>query len=141
MKKSLIHLNSIILSLPLVLSWADSARAANEKTVAGWTIISTIDKGGLMMYPILFSSILMIGIAIERFYTLRRKNIINPDFLDKVRSHWNWKDIHLGLQLCNTYNNSLSRILKAGLLRFGVQPNGCSRPFSRRLCAMSRILE
>ena len=61
----------------------------------------------------------MVGIAIERFYTLRRKNIINPDFLEKVRSFWNWKDIHLGLQLCNAYDNSLSRILKAGLLRFG----------------------
>ena len=119
MKKSLILLKSILLSLPLVMAWADFAWAAKQKNESGWTIISVIDKGGFMMYPILFCSILMIGIAIERFYTLRRKNIINPDFLDKVRSHWNWKDIHLGLQLCNSYDNSLSRILKAGLLRFG----------------------
>ena len=119
MKKSLILLKSIVLSLPLVMGWAGFAWAAKEKTVAGGSILRTIDKGGIMMYPILFCSILMIGIAIERFYTLRRKNIINPDFLDKVRSHWNWKDIHLGLQLCNSYDNSLSRILKAGLLRFG----------------------
>ncbi len=39
--------------------------------------------------------------------------------MKKVRSHWNWKDIQLGLQLCNTYDTSLARILKAGLLRFG----------------------
>ena len=119
MKNPLILLKSIVLSLPLAMAWADFAWAAKEKTVAGWTIISVIDKGGPMMYPILFSSILMIGIAIERFYTLRRKKIINPDFLNKVRAHWNWKDIHLGLQLCKSYDNSLSRILKAGLLRFG----------------------
>ncbi|MCH6579054.1 MAG: MotA/TolQ/ExbB proton channel family protein [Nitrospinae bacterium] len=119
MRKSIIPLKSIILSLPLMVAWAECAWAAQEKTVPGWTILSVIDKGGFMMYPILFCSILMVGIAIERFYTLRRKNIINPDFLEKVRSFWNWKDIHLGLQLCNAYDNSLSRILKAGLLRFG----------------------
>jgi len=120
MKKSLILLKSIVLSLPLVMGWAGFAwAAAKEKTAAGGSILRAIDKGGIMMYPILFCSILMLGIAIERFYTLQRKNIINPDFLDKVRSHWNWKDIHLGLQLCNSYDNSLSRILKAGLLRFG----------------------
>ncbi|MEE8206221.1 MAG: MotA/TolQ/ExbB proton channel family protein [Nitrospinaceae bacterium] len=119
MKKSLILLKSIVLSLPLVMGWAGFAWAAKEETVANGSILRAIDKGGIMMYPIMFCSILMIGIAIERFYTLRRKNIINPDFLDKVRSHWNWKDIHLGLQLCNSYDNSLSRILKAGLLRFG----------------------
>ena len=87
--------------------------------VTQWNIISVIEKGGWMMYPILFCSILMVGIAIERVYSLRRKNIIDPDFLKKVRSHWNWKDIQLGLQLCNTYDTSLARILKAGLLRFG----------------------
>lgn len=119
MRKSIIPLKSILLSLPLTAAWAECAWAAQEKTAPGWTILSVIDKGGFMMYPILFCSILMVGIAIERFYTLRRKNIINPDFLEKVRSFWNWKDIHLGLQLCNAYDNSLSRILKAGLLRFG----------------------
>jgi len=119
MRKSIISLKSILLSLPLTAAWAEFAWAAQEKTVPGWTILSVLDKGGPMMYPILFCSVLMVGIAIERFYTLRRKNIINPDFLEKVRAHWNWRDIHLGLQLCKAYDNSLSRILKAGLLRFG----------------------
>jgi biopolymer transport protein ExbB len=117
--KKIIPLDSIILSLPLVMGWADFAWAAPEKTNTSWTLLSILEKGGVMMYPILFSSILMVTIAIERFYTLRRKKIINPDFLEKVRAHWNWKDIHLGLQLCKSYDNSLSRILKAGLLRFG----------------------
>ncbi|CAI2718955.1 MotA/TolQ/ExbB proton channel (Modular protein) [Nitrospina watsonii] len=84
-----------------------------------WGILSIIEKGGFMMYPIIFCSILMVGIAIERMYSLRRKRIINPDFLKKIRDHWNWRDIQLGLQLCHGYDTSLARILKAGLLRFG----------------------
>jgi len=84
-----------------------------------WNLFSIIEKGGFMMYPILLCSVLMVGIAIERAYNLRKKHIINPLFLEKVRTQWNWKDIQLGLQLCNQYDNSLARILRAGLLRFG----------------------
>ena len=82
-------------------------------------ILSFVEKGGGMMYPIIFCSILVVGIGLERAYNLRRKNIIDATFLDRFRSHWNWDDIQLGLQLCAAHDTSLSRILKTGLLRFG----------------------
>jgi biopolymer transport protein ExbB len=82
-------------------------------------ILSFVDKGGFMMYPIIFCSILVVGIGLERAYNLRRKNIIDANFLAKFRSHWNWDDIQLGLQLCASHDTSLARILKTGLLRFG----------------------
>ncbi|QPJ66463.1 MAG: MotA/TolQ/ExbB proton channel family protein [Candidatus Nitrohelix vancouverensis] len=84
-----------------------------------WGLLSIIEKGGFMMYPIIFCSILMVGISMERAYNLRRSNIVNPDFLESVRDQWDWRDVQLGLKLCNAYDNSLARILKAGLLRFG----------------------
>lgn len=95
------------------------AMAAEPSLDSDWALLEIIEKGGLMMYPILFCSILIVGIAIERAYNLQRKNIIDTEFLKNVRNHWNWKDIQLGLQLCNSHDNSLSRILKSGLLRFG----------------------
>jgi len=96
------------------------AFAAGEPApVAQWRLLYLIQKGGVMMYPILFCSILIVGISFERAYNLRRKNIIDTDFLRNVRSHWNWKDIQLGLKLCNSHDNSMARILKSGLLRFG----------------------
>jgi biopolymer transport protein ExbB len=61
----------------------------------------------------------MLGIAIERLYSLRRKNIVNSDFLQNVRSQWDWQDPQKTLQLCNSFDNSLSRVLKVGLLRVG----------------------
>ncbi len=85
----------------------------------GWKLLAIIEKGGIMMYPILFCSILIVGIGIERAYNLRRKNIINTEFLKNVRNHWNWKDVQLGLQMCSAYDNALARILKTGLLRVG----------------------
>jgi len=78
-----------------------------------WEVLAIIEKGGIMMYPILFCSVMILGIGIERAYNL------NTEFLKNVRNHWNWKDVHLGLQMCNSYDNALSRILKTGLLRVG----------------------
>ncbi len=94
-------------------------QAAEPSMPTQWEVLAIIEKGGIMMYPILFCSILIVGIGIERTYNLRRKNIIDTEFLKNVRNHWNWEDVHLGLQMCNSYDNALSRILKTGLLRFG----------------------
>jgi biopolymer transport protein ExbB len=104
---------AIVCSVPVL------AMAAEPSLGDEWALLELIEKGGLMMYPILFCSVLIVGITIERAYNLQRKNIIDTEFLKNVRNHWNWKDIQLGLQLCNSHDNSLSRILKSGLLRFG----------------------
>ena len=109
--------SSILLSTLVFL--AGTAHAAETEPVSQWRILSIIEKGGVMMYPILFCSVLILGIGIERAYNLRRKNIINSKFLEDIRNHWDWKDTQLGLQMCNAYDNSLARILKTGLLRFG----------------------
>ena len=40
--------------------------AAQSPSLGQWQLLSLFEKGGAMMYPILFSSVLMLGIAIER---------------------------------------------------------------------------
>jgi biopolymer transport protein ExbB len=110
---------TIKISLLILLGFPGLALAADPVSSDLWELLSIFEKGGVMMYPILFSSVLMLGIAIERLYNLRRKNVINSDFLINVRSQWDWKDIKKTLQLCNTFDNSLSRILKVGVLRVG----------------------
>ncbi len=107
-------LAALALSFPSVLYAAEAVDSGS-----GLKVLSFIEKGGFMMYPILFSSILVLGIGLERAYNLRRKNIIDSEFLERIRSHWNWKDIQLGLQLCTSHDTSLARVLKTGLLRFG----------------------
>ena len=107
--------------LTLLVGWypglVDPVFAADSAET--WELLSVFEKGGFMMYPILFASVLMLGIALERSYNLRRKNIINSDFLQNVRDQWDWKDIQKTLRLLSSYDNALSRILKVGLLRAG----------------------
>ena len=113
LKINFVYLSIVFFMMPT------PAFAAQPSSLGQWKLLSLFEKGGAMMYPILFSSVLMLGIAIERGYSLRRKNIINPDFVKDVRSQWDWQNIQKTLRLCNSYDNSLSRILKMGLLRFG----------------------
>jgi biopolymer transport protein ExbB len=113
MRKLALVLGTFFIALP------ELVQAAEPLVPRQWEVLSIIEKGGIMMYPILFCSIMIVGIGIERAYNLRRKNIIDTEFLKNVRNHWNWEDVHLGLQMCNSYDNALSRILKTGLLRFG----------------------
>ena len=110
---------TIKIFLLILLGYPGLALAADPASSASWKLLSLFEKGGVMMYPILFSSVLMLGIAIERLYNLRRKNVINSEFLENVRKQWDWKDIKKTLQLCNSFDNSLSRILKVGVLRVG----------------------
>ncbi len=115
--KRAVKIAFLALLVGLFPALVDSAFAAD--TAESWKLLAIFEKGGFMMYPILFSSVLMLGIAIERSYNLRRKNIINSAFLMSVRDQWDWKDFQKTLRLCNSYDNALSRILKVGLLRVG----------------------
>ena len=110
---------TIKIVLLILLGFPSLGLAANSVSSDSWELLSIFEKGGVMMYPIFFSSVLMLGIAIERLYNLRRKNVINSEFLENVRKQWDWKDIKKTLQLCNSFDNSLSRILKVGVLRVG----------------------
>ncbi len=43
-----------------------------------------IQSGGLLMIPIVFCSILAMGIIIERFYSLQKKKILPPEMVKQV---------------------------------------------------------
>lgn len=78
---------------------------------------SLIRRGGPAMYPILLCSILALGVFLERSVNLRRKRIIHQDFLSEIRRFWIRRDVGQALQLCWAHDISISRILRAGLIR------------------------
>jgi len=93
-------------------------RETNELNSNRGKVLNIINKGGPIMYPLFFCSILALGIALERAYSLQRKKIINPEFLTNIRKHWQKEEVTMAIELCCKHDISLSRILKAGLFRF-----------------------
>ena len=48
------------------------------------SVFELIQSGGLLMIPILFCSVLAMGIIGERFVTLQKKKIVPPELVDQV---------------------------------------------------------
>lgn len=83
--------------------------------MSGW--FETFSAGGILMYPILICSIIMLTIAIERFITLQYRKIFPEDFLDRVKALLNEKKISEALTLCQNTWKPMSRIMEAGILK------------------------
>ena len=78
-----------------------------------------IIAGGWLMLPILLSSIVVIAIAFERYWTLRRSKVVPPTLLGQV---WHWmKQNQLSKENLHQLRNSspLGTILAAGISNSG----------------------
>ena len=63
------------------------------------------------MYPLLLSSILALGVVIERFWYLRKKKILIPEIigvLDQIKS---LGDLQLAKSICEKFKGPFSRIV------------------------------
>ncbi len=112
-------LNQITL---LVMSQVDGAMAEPVDTVVSAEVQSVWDfvqKGGLMMIPIIACSLVALTVIIERFISLRRSRIIPPTFLDGLKRVLNGdlSNPVRALEYCENNNAPVSRVFAAGLKR------------------------
>jgi biopolymer transport protein ExbB len=74
-------------------------------------------EGGILMWPILFCSIVGVAIAIERFISLRRASIDTREFMDTMRQVLRQNRMQEAIEICEHTNAPVSRILRAGILK------------------------
>ena len=75
-------------------------------------------KGGPLMWPILLCSVSALAIIIERFWYLRKIQFDTQQFLNKILDKMKRHQIKEALEICETKKNPISRILKAGILKY-----------------------
>ena len=75
-------------------------------------------KGGPLMWPILLCSILALAIIIERIWYLRKIQIGTRQFLNRVLDKMKQHQIKEALEICEAKQIPISRILKAGILKY-----------------------
>ena len=75
-------------------------------------------KGGPLMWPILFCSVLALAIIIERIWYLHKIQIGTRQFLNRVLDKMKRHQIKEALEICDIKQSPISRILKAGILKF-----------------------
>ena len=82
-------------------------------------MINLIVKGGVLIYPIIFCSIIAVAVFVERLWVLRRKRVIPSDFILKVENYIQDNKISEAIHLCNNDNSSIANIFLAGLKNTG----------------------
>ncbi len=76
-----------------------------------------IQKGGPMMYLIILSSILALGVVIERIYHLNRARIDANKFMDDIINILKRNKIIEAVEMCNATPGPIAHIVKAGILK------------------------
>lgn len=104
--------------------WGADPPAMNPESTPGLlrgrgdTLWGLYLKGGWTMHFITLCSVLALAVVLERLVSLRKSRIISPTFLEEIRRHWYRREVQEAMAVCKEYNIALSRILRAGLLRF-----------------------
>src|SRR5437899_7079708 len=75
------------------------------------------EEGGWGMWPILFVSVFVVGIIIERAIFLYKSSINKDVFLATMQKCILAGDIGRAIKLCSAAQAPLARIIKAGLMK------------------------
>lgn len=76
-------------------------------------------KGGLLMIPIGICSLVALAVIVERAISLRRRNIIPPDFMDGLKTAFgnNGRNRSAALEHCERSATPIARIVTAAIRR------------------------
>jgi biopolymer transport protein ExbB len=76
-------------------------------------------KGGVLMIPIVISSLISLEVIIEKIITLRRKRIIIPEVKSVINSVSSEEDLPLAISVCDKHEGVLSNLMKIVLKQEG----------------------
>ena len=70
-------------------------------------------QGGIIMYPLFVCSVLALGIAIERAFSLRRQRIIRPEIVSVIENISGPEDVGLAHSICGRFEGFDERLFEA----------------------------
>lgn len=76
---------------------------------------NVLQRGGIIMIPLLLSSIIALAVVIEKIITLRRKKIIIPEIVSIIENLKSLADIKLAISICEKNKGPFANIVLIGL--------------------------
>jgi biopolymer transport protein ExbB len=111
-------------------------------------MLELLQKGGIMMYPLVLSSVLALTVVVERLWNLRRKKILIPDIITVLEQVNRTEDFSLARSVCQKFSGPFpyivtscidNRDLPSDELRVTIEDEG--RQQIRRLTRGLGVLE
>lgn len=88
-----------------------------------FSLIEVIISGGaigvIITLILLILSVIAIYILIERYLTIKRAGEVDENFMNQIRGYVQTGDINSALNLCNTTDTPVARLVAKGLQRIG----------------------
>jgi len=81
-------------------------------------LIEIFLKGGFLMWAILFSSIIGLGVVIDRYIVLRNAKINVPAFMVRIRGLIKKRDISGAVSYCMEEKSPVANIMRKGLRKY-----------------------
>lgn len=79
-----------------------------------------IQRGGIAMYPIVFCSVLAVGVFFERLWALRGKRLIPEEFVRSLREDLRQGKLTDAAELCDRHASApIARVARAALAQHG----------------------
>ncbi|MBN2480900.1 MAG: MotA/TolQ/ExbB proton channel family protein [Bacteroidales bacterium] len=98
---------------------ADSAAFDPGVTETAVSYLDLAFKGGWVMIPIAFLSIVAVYIFIERFVAIRNASKIDQNFMNRIKDYIHDGKIESATALCQSTNNPLAMMIEKGVSRIG----------------------
>jgi len=83
------------------------------------TFLSLALKGGWVMIPILFLSVIAVYIFVERFYAIKKAQKVDINFMNRIRDYIMEGKIDAAKNLCETADNPVAHMIHKGISRIG----------------------
>lgn len=98
--------------------WAQDPAAG--EAVASKSLFDLFIQGGVLLWPILLASVLMLVVALERVVALRRSVVVPKPFIKCFLSQIREGEGQDGaLVLCEADNSHIAQVFEAGVMRWG----------------------
>jgi len=83
--------------------------------ISFWQLIR---DAGIMIWPVLFCSIVALAIFLEKMLFLKKSCIDIQEFLDRILEKMKRHEIKEALEICDSSKTPVANILKAGILKY-----------------------
>jgi biopolymer transport protein ExbB len=109
------------MTLFTLLLQADSlVKAAQQEAAASVEEISLLHllmEGGALMIPLLFCSVILVYVFVERLLAIRKASVVDRSFMIRVREQLEAGNVERALAVCKTLDTPVGRVVEKGVSR------------------------
>ncbi len=103
----------------LLQASATTTAAAEESSEMTLRFIELAMKGGWIMIPIAFLSVMAIYIFAERYFAIKRASKQDVSFMNSIKEYITDGKVDSALALCRSTNSPIARMMEKGISRLG----------------------